>query len=495
MNEFAILFSSKRVEKGLSQEEIAAKLNVTRQAVSKWENGKAMPDISLMPQIAQILGVSIEELLTGNKPEKQIIEKVVVQERVVEKPMSVRRFLAIVAPIVLVIVLASALMGVYIPKAIANNTPPAAETPEPEPEIVYTEVKIKDKSDSENNFFQAPLIKDKAYYTLTMDFSRDYIIYITAPKGAVATLNGKVIAEFDTAKTVEYKQFFDTGYYEKNSNFKEGDFNSWEYRFSSKLVFDLELGAYPNYLLEIDLANCSDEDKDFEKQNITFRYEYGFDNVVIPANSTYFVALHNATKKSVIHYNIKSVAIKYVETRVMRVNGEQVYDVPGGNLMDPQRPIPDFHLFELPYSSSFNEYEERQVAFINMTDKAIKLELEEIPIEEIQLAQEVTAKGDGICKRLAVYKINLHHTTRIICESSIKNSSRVTHFNMVDNSFGSESVFSMLREGWRSFENTYDTAPGWIYILIYNYDGKDTTFIVDDWIEYKYKYEISFNNL
>lgn len=482
MNEFAILFSSKRVEKGLSQEEIAAKLNVTRQAVSKWENGKAMPDISLMPQIAQILGVSIEELLTGNKPEKQIIEKVVVQERVVEKPMSVRRFLAIVAPIVLVIVLASALMGVYIPKAIANNTPPAAETPEPEPEIVYTEVKIKDKSDSENNFFQAPLIKDKAYYTLTMDFSRDYIIYITAPKGAVATLNGKVIAEFDTAKTVEYKQFFDTGYYEKNSNFKEGDFNSWEYRFSSKLVFDLELGAYPNYLLEIDLANCSDEDKDFEKQNITFRYEYGFDNVVIPANSTYFVALHNATEMNTIHYNIKSVGIRYFETRVMRVNGDLVDDVPGGNLMDPQRPIPDFHLFERPHI--FDDNEERQVGFINMTDKAIKLELEEIPIEEIQMEQEVTAKGDGICKRLAVYKLNLLQPAYILCEW--KNSgNNVRHFNK--DGFMYNEIMGGYRDGWRAYLDIHETKPGWMYFVVYNQDGKDTTFMVWSWLRYPYR--------
>ena len=85
MKEFARLFSLKRAEKGLSQDEIAARLNVTRQAVSKWENGNAMPDISLMPLIAEILDVSIEELMTGKEPEKQVVEKVVVQEKIMKK--------------------------------------------------------------------------------------------------------------------------------------------------------------------------------------------------------------------------------------------------------------------------------------------------------------------------------------------------------------------------------------------------------------------------
>ena len=63
-----------------------------------------------------------------------------------------------------------------------------------------------------------------------------------------------------------------------------------------------------------------------------------------------------------------------------------------------------------------------------MTDKAIKLELEEIPIEEIQMEQEVTAKGDGICNRLAVYKLNLLQPAYILCEW--KNSGNdVKHFN------------------------------------------------------------------
>ena len=137
MADFATLLTQKRRELGLSQGELAKRLNVTRQAVSKWENGKGIPDISILTAISEVLGVSMDEMFTGKEPEKQIVEKIVIQEKEVTKPMPARKILAIVAPIVLVVVLASALLGVYIPKAIAANTPPIEDNTEPEPpEIV-----------------------------------------------------------------------------------------------------------------------------------------------------------------------------------------------------------------------------------------------------------------------------------------------------------------------------------------------------------------------
>jgi len=51
-----------RKEKGLTQEELAQKLGLTSQAVSKWENAQTMPDIALLPQLASILEVSIDKL-------------------------------------------------------------------------------------------------------------------------------------------------------------------------------------------------------------------------------------------------------------------------------------------------------------------------------------------------------------------------------------------------------------------------------------------------
>lgn len=54
-----------RKEKGYTQEEMAEKLGVTPQAVSKWENDISYPDILLLPKIAEMLGVSVDELLSG----------------------------------------------------------------------------------------------------------------------------------------------------------------------------------------------------------------------------------------------------------------------------------------------------------------------------------------------------------------------------------------------------------------------------------------------
>ena len=55
-----------RREKELKQDELAEMLNVSPQAVSKWENDASCPDISILPQLAKILGVTVDELLTGN---------------------------------------------------------------------------------------------------------------------------------------------------------------------------------------------------------------------------------------------------------------------------------------------------------------------------------------------------------------------------------------------------------------------------------------------
>lgn len=54
-----------RREKGMTQKEIADMLNITDKAVSKWERGLAFPDTQTIPRLAEILGVSVEELLNA----------------------------------------------------------------------------------------------------------------------------------------------------------------------------------------------------------------------------------------------------------------------------------------------------------------------------------------------------------------------------------------------------------------------------------------------
>ncbi len=57
--------SAGRKRLGYTQEEFSEKLGVTPQAVSKWENDASCPDIQLLPEIAKIFGISVDELLTG----------------------------------------------------------------------------------------------------------------------------------------------------------------------------------------------------------------------------------------------------------------------------------------------------------------------------------------------------------------------------------------------------------------------------------------------
>ena len=62
--------SKKRKEKNLTQEQLAEKLGVTDRSVSNWENGKNMPDLSLFKPLCDELGISINDLMSGEKIDK-----------------------------------------------------------------------------------------------------------------------------------------------------------------------------------------------------------------------------------------------------------------------------------------------------------------------------------------------------------------------------------------------------------------------------------------
>ena len=67
-----------RTEKNLTQKELADRLHVTDKAVSKWERGLCAPDISLLEPLAELLGISIAELIEGKRDiQDDHIEKVV----------------------------------------------------------------------------------------------------------------------------------------------------------------------------------------------------------------------------------------------------------------------------------------------------------------------------------------------------------------------------------------------------------------------------------
>ena len=81
--------SALRKQKDLRQDDIAQLLDVSPQAVSKWENDQTCPDIGLLPKLAQILGVTTDELLSG-KQELQEVRVLPPEERKDIKDMLLR---------------------------------------------------------------------------------------------------------------------------------------------------------------------------------------------------------------------------------------------------------------------------------------------------------------------------------------------------------------------------------------------------------------------
>ena len=65
------LISTLRKEKGMTQKDLADKMNVTDKAVSKWERNLSCPDINSIPDLAEALGISVEELLNASKKEEE----------------------------------------------------------------------------------------------------------------------------------------------------------------------------------------------------------------------------------------------------------------------------------------------------------------------------------------------------------------------------------------------------------------------------------------
>ena len=69
---FAQIIMNRRKALGLTQEGLAQQLGVTNQAVSKWESGQSCPDIALLPQIADLFGITMDELFGREVPKPDV---------------------------------------------------------------------------------------------------------------------------------------------------------------------------------------------------------------------------------------------------------------------------------------------------------------------------------------------------------------------------------------------------------------------------------------
>jgi len=68
-----IAYHRKRL--GMTQEQLAQRVGVSAQAVSKWENNLSCPDITILPELASIFGISVDELLGRTPPKEERIHE------------------------------------------------------------------------------------------------------------------------------------------------------------------------------------------------------------------------------------------------------------------------------------------------------------------------------------------------------------------------------------------------------------------------------------
>ena len=114
-----------RKNKGFTQEELANKLNVVRQTVSKWEKGYSVPDAEMLKKIAEILETDVSQLLGSSIEETSNTDLVAEQlsrinEQLVIKKRRTRRIWKTIGVVILVVIIAQMILVVLGAVAFDN---------------------------------------------------------------------------------------------------------------------------------------------------------------------------------------------------------------------------------------------------------------------------------------------------------------------------------------------------------------------------------------
>lgn len=159
-----------RKEKNMTQQELADQIGVTDKAISKWENGRGMPDLSLMKPLCNALGITINELLSSEKLDKKdyqdkfeenILNTINYTDKKINK---IKLIFKICIGFILLIFITFATLFIIDMNRIRNNEPvlfstwgytyaPAIDLHEEEIEIAINNYLI-DKSDSEPTHYE-----------------------------------------------------------------------------------------------------------------------------------------------------------------------------------------------------------------------------------------------------------------------------------------------------------------------------------------------------
>lgn len=99
-----------RKENSLTQMQLAEKLGITDRAISKWETGKSLPDSSIMLELCEMLGITVNDLLSGEvvtmsnyneKLEKNLISMVKEKEKADKQLLSMEIFIGVLVSLIL----------------------------------------------------------------------------------------------------------------------------------------------------------------------------------------------------------------------------------------------------------------------------------------------------------------------------------------------------------------------------------------------------------
>ena len=108
-----------RKEKGLTQEQLAEKLDVSQKSVSRWETGKTMPDLSLYEPLCEVLGIQVSELLYAKRMSND--EKAVQGEKTALTLITTRSQLETFSIFTELLILVGIIMSITLTKVLATT--------------------------------------------------------------------------------------------------------------------------------------------------------------------------------------------------------------------------------------------------------------------------------------------------------------------------------------------------------------------------------------
>ena len=210
-----------RKEKKLTQIDLANKLGITDRAISKWENGRGMPDLSLLTPLCEILDVSINELLSGSrldkkdyqeKLEKNIIDAIDYTDKKIRKTKKI--FIIILSVIIMFIALFMVMYGIDINRMRNNKSVifstwgysyvPPIDLKEEEIKLAITDYLIQ-KGDSEpkHNDSEKTFVSMRIYLIEEKEKDKHYNIYAWALDEKYYLENDEI--KQDSSSSIPYK--------------------------------------------------------------------------------------------------------------------------------------------------------------------------------------------------------------------------------------------------------------------------------------------------